>query len=177
LGRLDAEAWEQLVTKALPEVCKRGPLRGWEQLWNYLNEALGYVLLADRGYTKIRFVDPEDQKTPDLLGESEMSRAIVEVKTINCSEEDVGKNKTGPPMWQQLGTGLSVKFKEKLEKTVDAAREQLRQFGDPNDKRIVLLVISLDSGYKFSAQNYSELKEFVASNQAPDVELVDQVIN
>ena len=80
-------------------------------------------------------------------------------------------------MWQQLGTGLSVKFKEKLEKTVDAAREQLRQFGDPNDKRIVLLVISLDSGYKFSAQNYSELKEFVASNQAPDVELVDQVIN
>src|SRR6266581_2423326 len=56
-ARLDPDAWEQLAAKALPEVCRKDARRGWSQLWNYLNEALGYVLLADRGYAKIRFVD------------------------------------------------------------------------------------------------------------------------
>jgi hypothetical protein len=177
LGRLDADAWEQLVTKALPEVCRKDSLRHWSQFWNYLSEALGYVLLADRGYTKIRFIDQEKGETPDLLGESGVSRGIVEVKTVNPSEVDVRTDRPGPPILLELDHGLSDKLKGKLEKTLDAARAQLRQFGEPADKRIALLVVNLDRTYKFGVQNYSEIKEFVASHQAADVELVHQVIS
>ena len=175
LARLDPDAWEQLIAKALPEVCRKDKRRRWSQLWNYLNEVLGYVLLADRGYTKIRFLDREDEKTPDLLGESEISRAIVEVKTVNPSEDDIDHLNAWPPIARDMGCGLTGKFKEKLEKTVDGARTQLRGYGEPTDKRIVFLVISLDSGFKFIEQNYAELREFIVTHQKPDVELVYQV--
>jgi hypothetical protein len=177
LQRLDNEAWEQLVAKALPEVCRRDPRRGWSQLWSVLHEAMGYALLADRGYTNIRFVDRGDEKTPDLLGESPTSRAIVEVKTVNCSDEDIDRLNSWPPIALDMGSGLSLKFKEKLEKTIDVARTQLRQYGEPTDKRVILVVVSLDSNYKFIGQNYAELREFVAAQQCADVELVHQVIS
>ena len=97
LALIEVPQWEKLAEKVLPDVCNQQESRGWEQFWNYLNESLGYILLAKRGYSNIRFIDSGEEKAPDIEGEFQASWAFVEVKTINRSEADVSRPKPGPP--------------------------------------------------------------------------------
>src|SRR5207248_7493577 len=102
----------------------------------HLYEALGYVLLAKRGYTKIRFIERESSRTPDLIGEAESARALVEVKTVNSSAGDLHFGNVWPPVVRDVGYGLSEKFKGKLDRTIQrAALNQLQLYGEPTDKR------------------------------------------
>lgn len=252
------------------------------------------MLLADRGYSRIHFIPPQKHITPDLVGESPASRAIVEVKTINRSDDDrkrndptfsAGKNQRpgdikGLPafakkliqktdavstfLWERLdkpaqellaralnesshtkqiecvlvqnlneiikgdcvyekerfrgvelrrltrgflkvkpqGTDLiflnrwlledaypeelsklpdlvvdirpdmpmPAEFKAKLENAIETARTQLLKYGDPKDKRIVLLVINRDISCMAVG-----LKEFEATHQTSDLEVVCQI--
>ena len=57
LEKLDSKAWEKLIEKTLNCVTEKSPRRGYAQLFNHLNEARGYALLADRGYNEISFID------------------------------------------------------------------------------------------------------------------------
>jgi hypothetical protein len=177
LARLDDAVWEQLLLKALPHVCEKDTRRGWAQLWNHLNESLGYVLLADRGYRKIQFIDCGDGTTPDLLGETGTERVLVEVKTVNNSECDIDLLKNPVPVARDVIVGIGEPFKQKLRMTINDARVQLCQYGAPTDKRIVFLVIHCDSDFKFVGQNYKEIGEFVASCQTSQIEVAHQIIN
>jgi hypothetical protein len=99
LARLDPKAWRDLIEKVLPCSCSKQESRGWQQFWDLLNESRGYVLLKDRGYSEITFVEPEvlkkgqPSKHAEFIGESSSSRAIIEVKTINRSEDDLERSK------------------------------------------------------------------------------------
>ena len=103
LARLDSDAWEHLIKKVLPYSCNKRTDRGWEEFWDHLNESRGYVLLEDRGYERVCFIKPEESKKgqnyefADLIGESSASRAILEVKTINRSDDDRKRN--DPTFW------------------------------------------------------------------------------
>jgi hypothetical protein len=93
-SRLDPRAWEQLVAKVLPFSCRKHDTDGWQQFWNHLNEARGYVLLKECGYSRVTFLEPETDKKghnpefADLDGRSPISRALLDVKTINCSDDE-----------------------------------------------------------------------------------------
>jgi len=93
LSRLDSKAWKDLIEKVLSYSCsKRGSIKRG-QFWNHLNEVRGYVLLANRGYSEIEFLKPKIIKkgqTPEFADiiAGFPTRAILEVKTINRSDDD-----------------------------------------------------------------------------------------
>jgi hypothetical protein len=177
LARLDDASWKQLLLKTLPYVCEKDSRRGWAQVFNHLNESLGYVLLADRGYSHIEFLDRGDDTTPDLLGKTVTERTLVEVKTVNNSEFDIDLMSNRVPVARDVMVGINERFKHKLRMTIDGAKDQLLRYGEPTDKRITFLVIHCDSDFKFVGQNYKEIGEFVASCQTAEVEVAHQIIN
>src|SRR5947207_8311522 len=95
LGRLDSAAWEQLRDKALPYVTADDACRRHQQLISTLDEARGYVFLADQGYDRIEIIKPKNNEkghhqSPDLAAIKSGSTAILEVKTVNESDPSLG---------------------------------------------------------------------------------------
>ena len=175
LERLDQEGWEQLIAKALPSVTQKDPRREWSQLFNYLYEAFGYEWLAAQGYTSIRFVtcsDKQSERTPDLLGKSQTSTAILEVKTIGRSEREIDRLAMFPPPVLDLTQGLSVGFKNKLIDDVRNAKEQLDKFDEPTDRNIVLIVIRADCEYWLRSDIYREIDETASMLRTADFEVI-----
>jgi hypothetical protein len=181
LGKLGSKAWEQLIEKTLDSVTKKSPRREYAQLFNFLNEARGYALLVDRGYERISFIDckcrrkKKQKKSPDLLGESQNSTAILEVKTINVSEKELDW-KERDRFQTRTVTGLSDEFKKKLCLTIDHARKQLDAYPKSVDKKIVLLLIRFDMDNILEARNYTGLQSLIEANQIDEVEVVHEVI-
>ncbi len=170
LERLDEEAWKQLVRKTLGFVTRKDPRRGWSQLFDHLYEAFGYELLANRGYTAIQFIDKGDEQTPDLLGKYRTSTAIVEVKTIGCSDDEIDRRAVWPPPVLVLVPGLSDEFENKLLVTIKSARCQLEKYEELTDKKIVLLVVYIDWD-KWGNDNIEAVCRFTQLQQAADLEV------
>jgi hypothetical protein len=175
LARLDTAAWGNLRDKAVPYVSVDDPVRSYQQLWSTLDEARGYVLLADQGYDRIEFIEPDNSKergkqSPDLIGFKFGSVAIVEVKTINES----GNNLAADVPWRKeavvVPKQLSEEFKRKILSTIDQAKNQLLSFPRQTDRKIVLLVIRFDYGLKTGGHLYGELERFISS-LTPESEL------
>ena len=103
LEQLDSDAWDILIGKVLPYSCSKDKSRVWQNFWNHLDESRGYVLLKERGYSNVKFIPPPKNKKgkseqfADLEGKTLASRAILEVKTINRSEDDLHKH--DPIFW------------------------------------------------------------------------------
>src|SRR6266571_3991388 len=168
LARLDAESWEKLREKALDYVTVDDPLRRYQQLFNTLDEARGYVFLADQGYVEIEFIERKKGKqgkgqSPDLRATRNGLTAILEVKTINESDATLDPGALWRREAVKVREDLSVAFKDKLVSTIEQARNQLNDYPEPSDRKIVLLVVCFDIGQKTSAQSYVELESFIAS--------------
>lgn len=130
LSRLDSKAWKDLIEKLLRYSCsKRGSIeRG--QFWNHLNEVRGYLLLAERGYSEIDFIPETDEERADLVGKFP-KRVILEVKTINRSDDDIERDRK-----RNNPTFLAMKKVEGHERRGDiidlfAFAKKLRQQPDP----------------------------------------------
>jgi len=175
LRRLDLRAWQHLRDKTLPCVTSRCARRGHDKLFNYLDEARGYVLLADRGHKGIHFIEIGRGKSPDLRGELEGSTTILEVKSINRSEDDIGRLATGKPEIRDVLFGISDKFRKKLLSTIAHARVQLAAFAEPSDRKIILLVVRWDSDYMLVPENHAALASFINSISTPEVEIIHQI--
>jgi len=92
LSRLDSKAWKALIEKVLRYSCsKRGSIKRG-QFWNHLNEVRGYLLLAERGYSEIDLIPETDVERADLVGKFP-KRVILEVKTINRSDDDIERDR------------------------------------------------------------------------------------
>ncbi len=173
LGRLDSAAWEQLRDKALPYVTADDPRRRHQQLISTLDEARGYVFLADQGYDRIEFIKPKNNKkghhqSPDLAAIKSGSTAFLEVKTVNESDPSLGPNAPWRHQAAKVRQVLSDEFKAKLVSTIEQARKQLNGWPHTSDRKIVLLVVRFDIGQKTSAQSYTELESFIASQSMQD---------
>jgi len=182
LARLDATAWEKLRKKALPYVTTDDPLRSYQQLFNTLDEARGYIFLADQGYEQIEFIEPELRKKnnpelPDLVARKSDSTAILEVKTINESDDCL--KPTAP--WRHgaviVPPSLSEKLEDKIDSTIQKARSQLNSYPLRTDRKIVLLVSHFDHGQKTGGHLYLELEKFIAfRNMKDSVEIYHQAM-
>jgi hypothetical protein len=173
LSVLDFRSWEKLREKALPYIAIDNSLRRYQQLWSALDEARGYVFLANQGYQQIKFIDPNASKkgglqSPDLFAIEGGSTAILEVKTVNESNENLSPNARWRHEAVSVRADLSPKFKGKLLSAIEQARSQLNSFPHSSDRKILLLVVRFDYGQKTGGHLYEELDHFIAAQSSKD---------
>lgn len=176
LARLDSVSWRVLRNKAAPYVCVDDPARRYQQLWNVLDEARGYVLLAEQGYELISFIEPNKSKkggkqSPDLIGQKSNSAATLEVKTINESRDNLAEDATWRTEAVAVGRDLSVDFRQKVTATIEHAKSQLDSYPHPVKRKIVLLLIRFDHGQKTGWHLYSELKNFITAQTTSEIKV------
>jgi hypothetical protein len=178
LQGLDAEAWEFLKSEALPRLKAAHPTRGWQQLFDTLNEAKGYNYLARIGCTGIKFI-PRAKKdgiqTPDLRGFSDATTVLCEVKTINVSDDEANRLATGGVGTTRLY--LEKPFFDKLSSSICAAATQLLTFDkDFASRRIVYVIFNFDDRNHEYADEYQVQIEAFLANAAPrDIEIVIEI--
>jgi hypothetical protein len=90
LQELESEAWMDFLKKAQSRDFTCHPINRLKTLFEFINEAKGYILLKNYGCREIKFIPESDTKTPDIEASCGTGKVILEVKTINLSEENVG---------------------------------------------------------------------------------------
>ena len=175
---LDAEAWEFLKGEALPRLKAQHSPRGWQQLFDTLNEAKGYNYLDRIGCKEIKFIPrakTDNLQTPDLRGFLGSATVLCEVKTINVSDDETKRFATGG-----VGTTLpylETDFFNKLSSVIHTAASQLLAFDrDSADRRIVYVVFNFDDRIHEYAHEYKkQIEAYVANASLPNVEVVLEV--
>lgn len=143
LQRLDDDAWKHLKGEAsrfLTARDKHG--RGWQQLFDVLNEAWAYNYLKSIGCMELRFIPRSSLPTPDIEGFLGLDRILCEVKTINISDDEVA-SRTGPMKARSIQTSITPKFLERLRNKIKIATRQMLAF-DSTCFHVIYLNISFD---------------------------------
>jgi hypothetical protein len=175
LQGLDASAWLFLKAEVAPLLQAKDAKRGWQQLFDTLNQAKAYGYLRRAGFSNIEFIPRSStpgRKTPDLRAQLGLVRALCEVKTINISDVEADRRRTGGV--GTLTDQMNVEFLEKLTSTLASAQEQmLTHDADPATKRIVYVIINFDDLLHEYADRYREQIDLNMSEQPkPDPEVV-----
>jgi hypothetical protein len=168
---LDADAWTFLKDEVAPLLATRDPKRGWQSLFDKLNQAKAYNHLKDAGYLEIRFVPPSAVKgvqTPDLQADG----ALCEVKTINISEIEADRRDSG-------GVGTSTDqlddgFFRKLSSDLRKAKAQMTAYSTgPNTKYIAYVIVNFDDSLHEYADRYQlQIDQYIAGDPVPGLEVV-----
>lgn len=178
LQGLDAEAWEFLKGEALPRLNAQHSKRGWQQLFDTLNEAKGYNYLVRIGCREIKFIPrakTDNVQTPDLRGFLGSATVLCEVKTINVSEDEANRFATGGVGTTRLY--LEKEFFKKVSSVIHTAASQLLAVDkDLTSRRIVYVVFNFDDRLHEYADEYDQqIEAFIAGASLPDVEVVLEV--
>jgi hypothetical protein len=174
LQELDDEDWWHLKDEASPRLAirdKRG--RGWQQLFDILNEARAYSYLKSRGCTNLHFIPRSRRQTPDLEGSIGSDRILCEVKTIGISEEEAAF-RSGPLQARSMPTCVKPEFLNKLRTTIETARQQLLAF-DPAQAAVhfVYVNVSFDDFFAECKEAYfKQIDDDLARTPLTGVKLV-----
>ena len=147
LEGLEQTAWESLKNEAKQYLVRKDKSgRGWQQLFDILNQAYGYNYLKTLQCTTIRFVPrstKEGVETPDIEGESNSGRVLCEVKTMNISQDEVQARHEVKV--RSIKNQLEQPFFGKLDSIITKAKSQLSAY-DPRDeaKHCVYICICFD---------------------------------
>ena len=176
LQGLDANAWTFLKTEIEPLLNAKDTARGWQALFDKLNQAKCYNHLKRLGCNDLRFI-PEVQnkkgmRTPDIEGVENSRAVLCEVKTINISDDEVIRQLTGGVGSSMVS--LSKRFLSKLRSTVDQAAQQMQVYNpDDRARRIAFVVINIDDrSHEYIDRCVPQLVEFRAYYPAPSPEIV-----
>jgi hypothetical protein len=145
LQGLDAQAWEHLKNEAAPRLTARDRTgRGWQQLFDILNEARAYNYLKSLGCTNLQFIFRSNERTPDLEGLLDSQHVLCEVKSLNISDAEIAFRKD-PPKARSFPTTLPAGFLKKLRASIETAKGQLLAY-DPGRTaaHFVYLNVSFD---------------------------------
>jgi hypothetical protein len=175
LKGLDTTAWSDLKADAAERIAARDRRRGWQALFDILNEAKAYNYLKRIGCTNIAFIPRarvQGQKTPDLKAELGLVNVLCEVKTINMSEDEATRRQIGG-----VGTStdrLESGFFRKLTSDLTRAKDQMAAHGaDSATKMIAYLIINFDDLLHEYVDRYEiQLNEYMASTPVPGLEVV-----
>jgi hypothetical protein len=172
LQGLDEVAWTFLKKKLKPLLGRRHPTRGWQQLFDTLNEARGYNFLLGAGCTCVEFI-PESplKETPDLKAYDQSALVICEVKTINISKVEVDRRTQGHVFTTKdlVDQGLL----DKIASTMAKAKGQICAYleGRPG-KKVIFMVINFDDSLHEYADDYGEqIREFLDKSQLAGIEV------
>jgi hypothetical protein len=170
------ESWEKLRKKTPSYITKDSSRRGYHQFFNGLNEARGYGYLADQGYDQINFIDEDPaRKLPDLLAKKPGSKAILEVKTVNQSDEDIGQEFLRRHEAIKVEPRLSEKFKSRILRSIRDAGEQLDAYPNSVDRKIAFLFVHMEWSQRTCGESYTELAHFVSDQTTSSLEVIHQV--
>jgi hypothetical protein len=175
LGNLDNSAWRHLKSEVAPLLIAQDQYRGWQSLFDILNHAKAYGYLKRAGCTNIRFVAPTQKRggrIADLEAERKSTLVLCEVKTINASQDEVIRRRSGDV--GSVGVQLSSMFFSKLAHDLAQAGQQLRaQADDRPAELIVYVVINFDDYFHEYVDRYTQqIEAFLALNPSPDMQVV-----
>jgi hypothetical protein len=169
---LDLNAWKYLKEEIAPCLAKRDPRRGWRELFDRLNEAKGFKYLQGLGCQQVSFIRRSERATPDLEGWLAGERFLCEVKTMNISEDESVRRRTG-------AVGNTVRelpdaFLNKLKNCICSARRQMIDFDtDGRSQKIAFLVINFDDILNEYVDDYRrQIELFLNDNPPQDVKVV-----
>jgi len=161
---LDDVAWAFLKEEARPYLMRKDKKgRGWQQLFNILNQASAYNFLRQQlGCATVRFVprDP-NMETPDLEGKTGSCTVLCEVKTIAVSEIEITARCGGTGSY--TGPGLGEGFFTKLLADIDKARNQMVAYsGDSPTRKIAYITIEFDDSLgEYTDAHYLQIDGFL----------------
>lgn len=171
---LDEQAWLFLKNEAKDLILKSNDQRGWNQLFEKLNEAKGYCFLKTIGCIDISFIPRaanNNIETPDLKGSKNGSLLLAEVKTINISDDLVSARKSGSVMIAH--NTLTPGLENKLNSTFKKAASQLNSYPQPkNTTKYIYLVATYDDEIDYRNELNAEARDLFKNLNVVNVELV-----
>ena len=174
LSALDDKSWCFLRDEAKKLCVKSDERRGWNQLFEKLNETKGYCFLKLIGCSDIRFIPRATKnniETPDLVGWRNTSQALCEVKTINISDDLVSAriNISVMSAENKLTAGLI----NKLESTITKAASQLNSYSkSPDTEKYIYLVIAYDDDLDYRNELNTQTRDLFNAMNLVGVDLV-----
>jgi len=173
LQGLDADAWDALKSAAARRLIRTKD-RGWQPLFDTLNEAKAYNHPVAIGCTSVRFIPQsknKGQRTPDLQAMSESVVTFCEVKTINMSDAEAERLRSG-----RVGTTLLLVEDGLLNKITSDLRnadDQMRKFYPLNDaRRIIYVIVNFDNNFDMALEYQSQVRGHVNNVKPHGVEVV-----
>jgi hypothetical protein len=174
--RLGPDAWEFLKGEAVPYLMKPDPKgRGWEQLFNILNQARAYNFLIDLGCSEVRFIPRSHKnkaKTPDLGARESDGKVLCEVKTLNISDEEVSRRLSGAV--GSTVVDLNIGFFGKLMSGLHKAKEQMDLYDNSVVVRRIVYVIPHFDDFlgEYKTEYFQQIDQHLAKNRIPGLEVV-----
>jgi hypothetical protein len=178
LQKLQPNDWQHLKEKTIKLCNEMDAKRGWQRVFDSLNEAKAYAYLVDCIFcTCMEFISrspKQGQKTPDLRGRVGSTTVLCEVKTINCSDKEaIGRSKHDTRSVEYV---LTDDFFTKLKKTLNVAKEQLVLCGEEDTINIIYVVLNFnDNLNEYVDQYMNEINGHVAELWIPEIEIVFDV--
>jgi len=176
LQGLDNDAWEFLKTEAAPYLIRKDQSgRGWQQLFDILNQAHAYNYLKTVGCSDVRFIPRAKQpstRTPDLEGILDSRTVLCEVKTINISEEEVRARKEFTVV--KITNRLDDGFLRKLRSDITEAEKQLHAHTAMGEARYYVYIIPcFDDFVGWCKEDYfRQIDQYLLANPISGIELV-----
>ena len=172
LRSLDASAWIFLKSELTPLLLTRDALRGWQPLFDKLNQAKAYRHLKKVGYRNIESVPPlQGQQTPDLRANNTSNRVLCEVKTINISEIEARRRYDGAA--GNIHDRLEDGFFRKLASDLAQAKAQMVTHDAMATEKIAYLVINFDDALHEYADRYKiQIESNLQRASVSDLEVV-----
>jgi hypothetical protein len=169
---LDEQAWLYLKNEAVPYLMVWDRGRGWQSLFDILNQAHAYDYLKRLGCQEIAFISRRAQRTPDLeawLGES---RLLCEVKTLNISDEEVRGRMT--VVARSIAICLGGGFFRKLLAAIEQARQQLAAYDPSRSARHIVYVSPRfdDILAECKERYFQQIDQYLIEQAVEDVEIV-----
>jgi hypothetical protein len=172
LAGLDTAAWEFLKSEVQPLLQIKHETRGWQPVFDKLNQAKAYNYLKCDGYHSIRFIPPIlGRKTPDLEAHKDSARALCEVKTINVSKIEAGRRLSGgvSSTRDQLENG----FFRKLSSDLARAESQIAAYASGTTViKLAFVIINFDDLLHEYEDRYREqIEQHIARHPTPGLEV------
>jgi hypothetical protein len=176
LQGLDEEAWKFLKSESTPYlICKDRRGRGWQQLFDILNQAHGFNYLKAIGCSNLRFIPRAVRpgvRTPDLEGVLGSDKVLCEVKTINISQDEIRARTdfTARSFLIPLEDGLL----RKIHSVITEAKDQLLAYA-ANDKVPSYVYVNIcfdDCLAERKAAYFQQIDHFLADLSDCGIDLV-----
>lgn len=176
LQGLDDDAWEFLKSEASPYLVHKDQSgRGWQQLFDILNQAHAYNYLKTVGASNVRFIPRAKQRstrTPDLEGVLDTGRVLCEVKTINISQKEVRARKEF--MVREIKNQLDDAFLRKLHSDITEAKDQLHAYDATGEARYYVYINLCFDDFlgAYKEEYFRQIDEYLSNCLTPGIDLV-----
>lgn len=178
LAGLDSAAWAYLKAELEPLLELKHRTRGWQALFDKLNQAKAYNYLVSIGCSNVAFI-PESrirgQKTPDLRGRIVGREVFCEVKTFNVSEVEAAARTYGNA--RSIVVELPNEFFKKLQYDLNRAKDQLDSYCQADmPRKMIYLVFNFDDLFHEHAEGYSaQIDAFVGRIDIRGLEVITDI--